>query len=394
MLPNAKLHDTELTRKKGLIASVMDYAPANIAPPGAKQGDYFTTTLGPYDYWAIEYAYRPLSGGTEEEKDDLAKIAARAAANPDLAYATDEDLRLAPDPQILQWDLGADPVQFAADRLKLAQACLPKIADAVIDSGEGYQRVRAAFQLMLAQYGNAALIASRQMTGFTIRRDHKGDTGAQDPITPISAEKRRAALTFLCNEILRDSNYRFPPELLRKLGADYWHHWGNDDAYRTSDFPLNERILGIQYVVFRELFDSDNLSRIQNAAAATPANDKPFTLAELFQRLSEAIFDDLGQEAASTPTRRNLQRAYVQQLTGTMLGRSAALPALWMPGDTRRSVPADARSLARLHLHRLQTQLKHELSKPPGKDEYRAHLEELNERIRRALALELTTTEP
>jgi len=44
---------------------VMDYSPINLAPKGVKQGDYFTTTLGPYDYLAIEYAYRPLAGGTE-----------------------------------------------------------------------------------------------------------------------------------------------------------------------------------------------------------------------------------------------------------------------------------------------------------------------------------------
>jgi hypothetical protein len=57
MLPNEQLHDTAITGKKGIAASVMDYTPANIAPKGTKQGHYFTTTLGAYDYWAIEYAY-------------------------------------------------------------------------------------------------------------------------------------------------------------------------------------------------------------------------------------------------------------------------------------------------------------------------------------------------
>ena len=45
-----------------MTGSVMDYAPANFAPKGEKQGDYFSDTLGPYDYWAIEYAYKPISG--------------------------------------------------------------------------------------------------------------------------------------------------------------------------------------------------------------------------------------------------------------------------------------------------------------------------------------------
>ena len=62
MLTADQLHDTAITHEKGLVGSVMDYSPINIAPKGQKQGDYFTTTLGPYDYWAIEYAYKPIDG--------------------------------------------------------------------------------------------------------------------------------------------------------------------------------------------------------------------------------------------------------------------------------------------------------------------------------------------
>ena len=66
----------------------MDYSPINIAPKGKKQGDYYSTTIGPYDYWAIEYAYKPVDG---DEAAELKKIAARAPEH-DLVYATDEDV--------------------------------------------------------------------------------------------------------------------------------------------------------------------------------------------------------------------------------------------------------------------------------------------------------------
>ncbi|HBI47086.1 MAG TPA: hypothetical protein DDY78_30170, partial [Planctomycetales bacterium] len=89
MLKNDQLHDVNITHKQGLVGSVMDYAPVNLAPKGVKQGDYFTTTLGPYDYWAIEYAYKPLSGGTEGEADALRQIASRCAT-PGYDYGTDE----------------------------------------------------------------------------------------------------------------------------------------------------------------------------------------------------------------------------------------------------------------------------------------------------------------
>ena len=57
--------------------SVMDYNAWNIALDKEKQGEYVMSTLGPYDYWAIEYAYKPIDPATE--KSELAKIAARSA---------------------------------------------------------------------------------------------------------------------------------------------------------------------------------------------------------------------------------------------------------------------------------------------------------------------------
>ena len=69
----------------------MDYNPVNIAPEGHEQGEYYQTTLGPYDYWAIEYAYRPVEADSPaSEQAQLDKIAGRVAKK-DLAYGTDED---------------------------------------------------------------------------------------------------------------------------------------------------------------------------------------------------------------------------------------------------------------------------------------------------------------
>src|SRR4029077_16868086 len=116
MLKNEELHDTKITREKGLVGSVMDYNPANIAPKGTKQGDYYTTTIGPYDYWAIEYAYKPFSGN---EADELKKIATKIA-QPGNDYGTDEDTFLSSDPLINAFDLGSDVMHYAQDRMLLA----------------------------------------------------------------------------------------------------------------------------------------------------------------------------------------------------------------------------------------------------------------------------------
>ena len=61
---------------KPLLGSVMEYDAVNIAPEGKKQGDYYTTTIGPWDYWVIEYAYKPIDASKpEDELKELHKIA-------------------------------------------------------------------------------------------------------------------------------------------------------------------------------------------------------------------------------------------------------------------------------------------------------------------------------
>src|SRR6202000_1028758 len=66
------------------VASVMDYSAVNIVPAGIKQPAYYTTTIGPYDHWVIEYGYKPING---DESAELAKIASRSG-EVGLEYAT------------------------------------------------------------------------------------------------------------------------------------------------------------------------------------------------------------------------------------------------------------------------------------------------------------------
>ena len=55
LLSPDELYSAETTRERGLSASVMDYTPANLAPPGREQGLYYEIRPGVYDRWAIEY---------------------------------------------------------------------------------------------------------------------------------------------------------------------------------------------------------------------------------------------------------------------------------------------------------------------------------------------------
>ncbi|MEM1304073.1 MAG: zinc-dependent metalloprotease, partial [Planctomycetota bacterium] len=152
-----ELNDVSKTSKTGVSASVMDYNPANIAPGGVEQGDYYSTTIGPYDYWAIEYGYTPMS----DEKTGLDKITSRSG-EPGLAYATDEDTRgIDPDPHSYRFDMSDDLVAYAEREAQLVSEAWPKIVESMTDEGDGYSKARQAFGVLLATHGRAMYVASR-----------------------------------------------------------------------------------------------------------------------------------------------------------------------------------------------------------------------------------------
>ena len=88
MLSPAEINNKDITRKSGLIGSVMDYPAINISSDRSKQGDYYTTKAGPYDLWAIEYGYSIFDSSAENT--ELNKILSRSN-DPKLAFGNDGD---------------------------------------------------------------------------------------------------------------------------------------------------------------------------------------------------------------------------------------------------------------------------------------------------------------
>ena len=115
-----QLADPEFTRLNGTTGSVMEYNAINLPRPGRRGGTPFQATLGPYDYWAIEYAYKPIA--PQDEAAELQRIAARSN-DPLLAFGTDEDAAAGIDPETITLDLGADPIAYAAKRWRSRATC-------------------------------------------------------------------------------------------------------------------------------------------------------------------------------------------------------------------------------------------------------------------------------
>jgi len=401
MLKLSELNDTSITHKKGLSGSVMDYIPVNISPNQEKQGDFATTTIGPYDYWAIEYAYKPIDG---DEKKELKKIAARSP-EADLKYATDEDLWMSNDPRVQAFDLGDDPLAFGKQRVELAEKLLPKLDDKVVRDGESWARLRSAFSLLLSQYGNAAYLASSYIAGQDFSKHHKGGKDAEDPIVPVTGERQREALQFVAEKILSDKAFKFSPQLLRRLSMDNWYHWGSASFFFDSvDYPVYDRILDIQRIGLDYCLDPAVLTRLQNQKLLAK-DDKPLEMSEIFRTLTDSVWSELSSTEKPDKfeislIRRNLQREHLRKLSKIVIEqRRNPLYDLYdyvsFFGGAH-SYPADARSLARMHVREIDKKIDERLKDKDQKidDATRAHLEELHEQIAMVLQAKMNASGP
>ena len=323
MLTADQLNDTAITRAKGLVGSVMDYSPINIAPKGKKQGDYYSTTIGPYDYWAIEYAYKPIDG---DEAAELKKIAARAPEH-DLVYATDEDAFLNDDPYVNRWDLGADPCQFGRDRIALATELLKDLDARVVKDGDSWARTRRAFGILLEQWGDGATLASQFIGGQSVSRDHKADKDARDPIVP----GRRGQAARVPEVPGRQHPQRQGVPVLAEPCSAGWAPSAGCTGAPTSFVRPGHRHLGARadpghpedrpgpLPECRRPWPGSRTSSFR----PNPGAD-PLRMDEVFRSLTDGIWSDLdklpdpkdakGAKIALSTIRRNLQREYLRRL--------------------------------------------------------------------------------
>ena len=372
--PVDDLQNARKTGQEGLTGSVMDYVPVNLAPKNVTQGDYWHTTLGPYDYWAVEYAYKPIPGVTssEDELPELRKIASRVA-EAGLGYGTDEDTS---DPRTNVWDLGADPLEFYSNRVALVEDLWRDMPTELARDGEGYQLMRRAFGRGISQFALAVFNVSKTIGGMYTHRDHVADPQGRLPLEPVAAERQRAAMDFVTGNLFDCNSFEVPASLLNRLAPNRWWDF-NFTIYRTPrmEYPLHDVVLAIQSNVLGVLYNPVKLDRLVDMEMHFPQGSAQFTLADMFNDLQGSIWSEV--DGQGTPEimsfRRALQREHLSRLIGLMVN-----PA--------EGVPEDAGTMARANLVDLKGKIESALAGKAMDRSTRAHLDETRARIEAALS--------
>ncbi len=374
----AEINSEETKGKKAFAGSVMDYIPVNMPSEGEElKGDYTMLTIGPYDMWAIEYGY------TFDK--DLKPILDRVA-EPELAYATDEDAG-GPDPLARRYDFSKNPLDYANEQVRLAKYHRERIIDKFVKDGDSWSFARRGYELTLALQTRAVSMMANWIGGAFVHRDKKGDKDGRAPIEVVPAETQRAALAFVIDSTFEDEAFGLNPELLSRMTVDKWLDGDNFFAAFTTEptWPIHDRVMGIQASALTMLMNSTTLRRVYDNEFRVPAEEEALTLPELLDTVGDNIWRELewrpeeqctARKPMISSLRRNLQREHLKRLID-----------LTMPNSGRTEAYKPIANLAMMELRQINDGTEDALKKVGDKlDPYsRAHLTEVHQLITKAL---------
>ncbi|MEK6643972.1 MAG: zinc-dependent metalloprotease, partial [Planctomycetota bacterium] len=369
------------------IGSVMDYNPSIISPRGKSQGSFTTRSIGPYDFWAIEYGYRATGKPYNNEEEMLGKIASRVA-EPGLDYATDEDTMwfLSPDPNSNRFDCGRDVMEYARRQYKLTDSLLEDVQKWAVKDGQSFTKLRKAFMRVMGERGRAAGFVARFVGGQIMNRDHKADPEGRTPMVVVEAKKQRDALKFVCDNVFAENAYDISPDLLSHLAPGRYWHWGSDEFDFQVEFNIHDYVAFEQYDCLMSFMNPFTIARIHDNQVKFPKGQDLYTLNEHLTALTDGIWSELtdgdrkGTDAKPyiNGYRRNLQRMQLEMLMNLVLT------------DPDGTVPADANAIARRNVERLSRKIGKVVQSDNIDETTLAHLTDVKKRIDKALEADYT----
>ena len=303
----AQLRDPKWTALWGDEASIMDYGRFNyVAQPG--DGARLIPKQGPYDLFAIEWGYSPLTEATTHtaEKIALDNIAVRQIKNPMLQFGPGpEDSDTRDDPTQQTEDLGSDPIAATTLGFKNLDRVLTYLVPATENRGDDYARLQEMYDAVFAQR-DRELDHVAVLVGGVLETSNHYSEGGSAVYAPVPAAQQRAALTFLVKNCFVTTSSLLRPDILSRF-----------EAAGASD-----RVLAEQSRILARLTADTRLKRLADFEAQ-PGNTATYTLTAMMTDLRKGIWTEITAGTGPvliSPYRRNLQRAYIGALAAKVSG--------------------------------------------------------------------------
>ncbi|MGL5317852.1 MAG: zinc-dependent metalloprotease [Bacteroidales bacterium] len=294
--PVDSLRSPGFTQKYGTTASIMDYARNNhIAQPGdAERGVRMTPPdLGPFDYLAIAYGYKPIFEVTTpaEEKLQLNQIFETKGNDPMYKFSAMSISAIFPDPSAQSDALGNDLIYAGELGIKNLKYILSHLLEWQLGDDEGYDNIAELVDGIHKQYMRHLSLAASYIGGTYTNFGASGPKA--EKFVDVDKQKQRDAVNFIIKHLRGTSAWANPVDIAKLIGDK-----SESLIKRQIDFMAN-------------LMSPIITSRI--SAKADNASAKAYTTNDYFSDLRRAIF--MNSNAGKLNSYEiALQIAYIQGL--------------------------------------------------------------------------------
>jgi hypothetical protein len=291
--PVDSLRSPGFVQRMGTAPSIMDYARFNYVAQPEDEGAGLIPGIGPYDEWSIIYGYRPIPEAESAEAERLILNGWIKERAGDPLYRYGRQMRDPHDPSAQTEDLGDDPVYASNMGLANLKRIVPNLTEWSYQEGMPFDDLEELYGQVYSQLGRYVRHVATNIGGVYDYRKSNDQEG--EVFTPVPASRQAAAVQWLNQEIFATPSWLIDEAILRRI----------------SPTAAVDRIYSLQTSALRRLMDTDRLKRLIEHHARTPNTYAP---EKLFADLTGGIMTELSTARTPDTYRRNLQRAYVDQL--------------------------------------------------------------------------------
>jgi hypothetical protein len=312
MYPAEKLRDPDWLKTMSHTPSIMDYSRFNyVAQPEDKiDPKLLIPGIGPYDKWAIHWAYAPINSAqhSDDEQKTLDTWAREQEKTPWLRFSTDR-AQGADSGENTEAVGDADAVYSTGLGLKNLQRVMDNLLVATTHEGQDWDDLRTVYGRVVGQWANELGHVTQIVGAFDSFEKHGGQDGVRFNLVPKA--RQVAAVKFLNENAFATPTMLLRPEVLRRIEPA-----GALTRIRTAQLQVLNSLLSTQR--FGRLVEEE---AIDGAAAYRPS--------EFLADLRKGIFGEIYATPNTTTVkidayRRNLQRAYLDLMSTRLNGAQRA----------------------------------------------------------------------
>lgn len=281
---------TRFTCEMGVAPSIMDYARFNyVAQPG--DDTCLMPVVGPYDKFAVEWAYRPFPGkDAEAEQEDLRAMVVRMQEDPVYRFSSPTGA----DPTALTEAIGDDAMRASDYGVQNLKRIADKLVDWTYDEGEDYSQLQELYGNVVSQWSRYTGHVTANIGGVVVTRKRQGQNGVPYEMTP--KDKQRRAMDYLSRQVFATPQWLLDEDVLRRFQG-------------TGAVDL---VGGRQAAALNQVLSVSRMKRLieQQAFHGSDA----YALGDMLDDLRGAVWSEASENSATDAYRRNLQRSYLSRM--------------------------------------------------------------------------------